>query len=618
MGRIRNLFLSSDNKKVFLFYSQGAAAKQIHKLAESLNTLTFVPTAKKLAIEGEKIDKCKNFRVSKLGKKFFLSFEKRGKFFGAVSDTLNSWKKVNALTGLKGVGVVAPDFYYDEDRVMYVSEKKSIKIAYSVDLKKWRQVKGELLKTRAGKFDSESIAPAAVFIRDEGLALAYYGTDKHKRVSLGIAFFNKDNPEQLIWRSELPLWVQDDKEKINPISLVEWKGSLVLYYEDSKKQIISVFLPSAWYWKSAKPSPVKKVLKKAHTNPLFGPLAHNSWESVAAFNPTAFQHDGKIYLLYRAIGDDNISVIGLATSTDGIHIDERLNEPIYLPRASFEGAKGNVDFKTAARYSSGGGCGGCEDPKVVKIGDRIYIVYVAFNGYPETNIALSSISVQDFVDHKWTAWKRPVLITSLSVEDKNPHIVSEYLKDRPWAAKIGIGAKNPSILPEKIKGKYVIFHRVWPNIVIDYVDDLNFDGKKFLRGKDIIPARKNMWDSHRIGIGGSPLKIKEGWLVFYNAVNLREFHKYGIGAMILAHDDPAKVLYRSSTPILEPEEDYENKGHKHGVVFAGGSVIKDGQLFLYYGGSDKFACVATAPLNEFVKKLIAGEAPKMRKVKLDN
>jgi len=618
MGRIRNLFLSSDSRKILLFYSQGSAIRQVHKMAESADTLNFAPTAKKLSIEGEKIDKCKNFRIAKIGGKFFLTYDKAGKVLGAISDTTNLWKKPFALTGLKGAGVLVPDFYYDDDRVMYIGEKKSIRISYSVDLKKWRSAKTALLKSRAGKFDSEAIVPAAIFIRDEGLALVYYGTDKQKRISLGIAFFNKDNPEELLWRSDLPLWVQDDKEKINPVSLVEWKNSLIFYYEDAAGQLISVFLPAAWYWKSAKPSSAKKVLKKSPNNPLFGPRADKSWESVAAFNPTAFQHEGKIYLLYRAMGDDNISVVGLATSTDGVTIDERLDEPIYIPRASFEGAHGKIDYSSAGRYSSGGGWGGCEDPKVVKIDDRVYIIYVAFNGYPESNLAISSISIQDFLARKWTAWKRPVLITSLSVEDKNPHIVSEYLKDRPWAAKVGIGHKNPSILPEKINGKYAIFHRVWPNIVIDYVDDLNFDGKKFLRGHHIIPARKNMWDSHRIGIGGSPLKIKEGWLVFYNAVNLREFHKYGIGAMILDHNDLSKVLYRSSSPVLEPEEDYENKGHKYGVVFAGGSTIKDGNIFLYYGGSDKYACVATAPLNKFVKELIKGEAPKMKKVKLDN
>jgi predicted GH43/DUF377 family glycosyl hydrolase len=191
------------------------------------------------------------------------------------------------------------------------------------------------------------------------------------------------------------------------------------------------------------------------------------------------------------------------------------------------------------------------------------------------------------------------------------------LKDRPWVKNIGIGHKNPSILPEKIKGKYVIFHRIWPNIVIDFVDDLNFDGKKFLKGEHMISARPNMWGSQKIGMGGSPLKIKEGWLVFYNAVDKRDSGKYKIGAMILKHDDPTKILYRSSRPILEPEEYYENNGHKYGVIFAGGSAIKDGKVFLYYGGSDKFACVATAPLEKFVKSLIAGETPKMKKVKLE-
>ncbi|HTW96602.1 MAG TPA: hypothetical protein VMD74_03015, partial [Candidatus Methylomirabilis sp.] len=397
-----------------------------------------------------------------------------------------------------------------------------------------------------------------------------------------------------------------------------WKGSLIFYYEDGKGQLISVFLPAAWYWKNARSSKLKQTLKKSKTNPLFGPRPDKPWESVAAFNPTAFQHEGKIYLLYRAIGDDNISVIGLATSSDGIHIDERLGEPIYVPRCAAEGAAGNIEYGAAARYSSGGGWGGCEDPKVVKIDGRVYIVYVAFNGYPESNIALSSIALKDFLARKWTAWKRPVLITSLDLESKNPEIIKDYLKDRPWVKDIGIGHKNPAILPEKIGGKYVIFHRVWPNIVIDFVDDLNFDGKKFLKGQYIIPARPNMWDSQKIGIGGSPLKIKEGWLVFYNAVDKRDSGKYKIGAMVLDHDNPAKVLYRSSRAILEPEEDYENRGHKYGVVFAGGSTIKDGQIFLYYGGSDKYACVATAPLDKFIQQLIKGEAPQMKKVKLDN
>jgi beta-1,2-mannobiose phosphorylase / 1,2-beta-oligomannan phosphorylase len=616
MRRIRNIFLSGDGKKIFLFYSLGAGIKTAYKMAESSDSLNFTPTTKKLTIGKEKISKGKNFRVAKLGMHNFLVFEKAGKIFGSLSNTLHQWKTVNQLSGLKTSGTVVPDFFYDEDRVMYLGDKKTIKIAYSVDLKKWRLLKTDLLKTRAGKFDSDSISPAAVFVRDEGLALVYYAFDKHKRLSLGIAFFNKDNPEQLIWRSDLPLWIQDDKEKIEAVSLIEWKGSIVFYYEDAKGQLISVFLPAAWYWKTATPVGHKKILKKSKANPLFGPRPDKPWESIAAFNPTAFQHDGKIYLLYRALGDNNISVIGLATSSDGIHIDERLDEPIYVPRAGFEGADENIDPAIAASFASGGGWGGCEDPRVVKMNNRIYIVYAAFNGATEMNIATSSISIKDFLDRKWSAWKRPVLITNESVHTKNPVAIKQFMSDRPWV-KI-TGEKDPAILPEKINGKYVIFHRIWPNIVFDYVDNLNFDGKKILTGEHIIRTRPNMWDSQKISMGCSPLKIKEGWLAIYNGVDKKDSSKYKIGAMILDAKDPSKVLYRCSRPILEPEEYYENHGHKFGIAFVGGSTIKDGELFIYYGGSDKYACVATAPLDKFVKELIKGETPKMRKVKLDN
>jgi beta-1,2-mannobiose phosphorylase / 1,2-beta-oligomannan phosphorylase len=617
LRRIKNLFLLSDGKKIFLFYLVGKSLPRDVKAAESQTGISFKTGEKKISLEKENLEKINEAKAVKLGKQFFLSWEKGGKAFGATSTNLNKWNIVGQLIGLKSPGAVVPDFYYDEDRIMYVGDKKSIKIAFSVDLKKWRLESGEeLFRVRKGSFDSDVILPGAAFVRDEGIFLAYYAYDKNKKFSLGLALFNKDNPEELLWRADEPVWIQDDKEKLTPVSVVDRNGSLILYYEDSKGNLISVFMPSVWGWKNAKPLKAKSIFKKPKHNPLFGPRQDKPWESVAAFNPTAFQHDGKIYLLYRAIGDENISVIGMATSSDGLHIDERLDEPIYVPRFAFEGVNGNIDHKSLAQSTSGGGWGGCEDPKVVKIENRIYIVYVAFNGYPETNIAMSSISVNDFLARKWTAWKRPVLITSLDVKHKNPAAIEAYLKDKPWAPQVGIGHKNPSILPEKINGKYVIFHRIWPNIVIDYVDDLNFDGQKFLKGQYMIPARTKMWDSHKIGIGGAPLKIKEGWLVFYNAVDKRDMGKYKIGAMILKHDDPAKVLYRSSQAIIEPEEDYENKGHKFGVVFAGGSTIKDNQLFLYYGGSDKYACVATASLDKFVAALIKGETPKMTKTKI--
>jgi predicted GH43/DUF377 family glycosyl hydrolase len=85
--------------------------------------------------------------------------------------------------------------------------------------------------------------------------------------------------------------------------------------------------------------------------------------------------------------------------------------------------------------------------------------------------------------------------------------------------------------------------------------------------------------------------------------------------MILDLKDPSKILYNSKHPILEPDEWYENEGYKAGVVYACGAVVKDGQLFVYYGGADKVSCVATANLDAFLKELVHSGASRLKSKK---
>ena len=89
-------------------------------------------------------------------------------------------------------------------------------------------------------------------------------------------------------------------------------------------------------------------------------------------------------------------------------------------------------------------------------------------------------------------------------------------------------------------------------------------------------------------------------------------HRYKLWAMILDLKDPAKILYNSSQPILEPDEWYENEGYKSGVVYSCGAVVKDGELFVYYGGADKVSCVATANLEKFLQELVHSNATKVK------
>jgi predicted GH43/DUF377 family glycosyl hydrolase len=58
--------------------------------------------------------------------------------------------------------------------------------------------------------------------------------------------------------------------------------------------------------------------------------------------------------------------------------------------------------------------------------------------------------------------------------------------------------------------------------------------------------------------------------------------------------------------VLKPTYPYENQGFKPGIVYTSGAVVKDNTLMVYYGASDNYVCVATAPFDEFVEDLISG------------
>jgi len=303
----------------------------------------------------------------------------------------------------------------------------------------------------------------------------------------------------------------------------------------------------------------------------------NRWESYGAFNPAAIYDKGKVHLLYRAIGDTNKSVMGYASSSDGHHIDERLSEPVF----EMEGTDENLppNSVTTGGYCSGGGLrGGCEDPRITKIDNRFYVPFVYFDGSTPPRLALTSIKVSDFRKKNWV-WKEPVFMSPPGVIDK-----------------------NPAILPEKINGKYVVFHRIFPSILIDFLDDLEFDGSNWMKGEFSINPTKNGWDSRKLGVGPTPIKTKEGWLVIYHAVDDKcPFYNYKIGAMLLDLKNPTKVLHRCTKPILEPQKDDRN------IIYPCGAVVMKGTLFVYYGSRDATVKVATANLNDFLKALTSTE-----------
>ncbi len=309
--------------------------------------------------------------------------------------------------------------------------------------------------------------------------------------------------------------------------------------------------------------------KRAKENPIIFPIPENKWEAQATFNPGAILLGDKIHILYRAMSQDNTSSIGYASTEDGIDITLRLASPVYVPREDFENKKINNANS------------GCEDPRLTKIKDKIYMCYTAYDSVNSPRVAISAITEKDFIAHNWQ-WEKPFIVTPESFDDKDACLFGE---------KFPLG--------------YFILHRIGTEICGDYLDSLDFNHSKVKKCIHVLGPRINTWDSLKVGITAPPIKTKYGWLLLYHGIS-KSHHTYRIGAVLLDLKDPAIVLARSSDPIFEPEESYEKFGIVNNVVFPCGMVLRDGILYIYYGGGDKVVGVATMKMDIILKALIHG------------
>lgn len=332
-------------------------------------------------------------------------------------------------------------------------------------------------------------------------------------------------------------------------------------------------------------------LTKSSHNPILKP-GSNPWTAEAVLNPGAAIIRGRTHLIYRAIGMDGVSRLGYASSEDGIVFDKRLPYPVYVAQKP-RNLPGHVRRYSPVLYPSGGSWGGCEDPRMVLIEGRVYITFNMFDGWDYIRVASISIAEDDFMAEQFWKWD-------------GPHILS-----RP-----GERHKNWVLFPEKIGGKFAILHSIAPNVEIAYRDSIEDIGteepfiQSWVGSRDNLPARKDSWDTFVRSAGPPPVKTDRGWLLFYHAIDARDPGRYKLGAMLLDLTDPTKVLYRSLTPILSPDEIYENRG-KPGIVYACGATLRQGTLFVYYGGADRVVCVATTSLDSFLDALIEGSQPSL-------
>ncbi len=315
--------------------------------------------------------------------------------------------------------------------------------------------------------------------------------------------------------------------------------------------------------------PPAQSLTRHPNNPILQPIPTHPWESRYVLNAASVRFGPYVYILYRAFGDDEVSRIGLAV-TDGYRVLERLPYPVFLPQDSKESK-------------------GCEDPRVVVIDDQLIMLYTAYDG-KIAQIAAASIHVNDFLDRRFDRWQR----LGLAFED--------------------IWDKDAILFPEKIRGKYVIYHRIEPSVWVSYLDELQFPIPKDRHSIILGPRSGRMWDSLKIGAGTQPLKTKFGWLMIYHGVDPQRV--YRLGVLLVDARNPERVLYRSPNPILSPETGHEigtiGKCWVPNVVFTCGAVPEkdkeildeDDRILVYYGAADTYVCLATGTVGDLIPEVI--------------
>jgi predicted GH43/DUF377 family glycosyl hydrolase len=405
------------------------------------------------------------------------------------------------------------------------------------------------------------------YIRD------YFSRSRERLLGVEAALLDLEDPLKVLGRIEVPILTPEEYyERIGwvpnvvfPSGALVKRNRLYIYYgaSDTTCCVASVRVPLVMGILLKKPQMLK--LQRVRENPIIQPVKEHVWESKATFNPAAIHLGGKVHIIYRAMSEDNTSVFGYATSQDGVHIDYRSPEPIYVPREEFE-----------QKFAPGGNSG-CEDPRLTRIGTRLYMFYTAYNGREHPRVAVSSISVKNFLGQKWD-WSKSVVITPPEIDNKDAFL-----------------------FPQEVGGKYVCVHRFGNGIDYDFSPSLNFKGNVWLDEHRWIERRRGWWDSEKVGAAGPPLKTREGWLMLYHGVS--EDKVYRVGAVLLDLKNPAKVLARLVYPIFEPEAPYEMEGQVPKVVFPCGNVILRDKLYVYYGGGDSVVGVAMVNLRELLSVL---------------
>jgi predicted GH43/DUF377 family glycosyl hydrolase len=115
--------------------------------------------------------------------------------------------------------------------------------------------------------------------------------------------------------------------------------------------------------------------------------------------------------------------------------------------------------------------------------------------------------------------------------------------------------------------------------------------------------RGGFWDLNRVGASTPPMKIEEGWFFLYYGIKETSAGPlFRLGAAILDHDNPQRVVGRTNVPILSPRTMLERLGDVPNLVFSCGALIEpNDEVKVYYGAANSCICLGVTTIDEIVR-----------------
>ncbi len=317
--------------------------------------------------------------------------------------------------------------------------------------------------------------------------------------------------------------------------------------------------------------------------PILRRIENHPWENKVVFNPGSVlvedrptlnriipalpfdektkqalgSHPALCFLFYRAQGkespayDHRRSALGFAVLSPTLELLARLDRPLILPDQPYEDL-------------------GAEDPRVSRIGDQFIMFYTAYHSGSDKNRVRIAVAVSSDLVH----WEKRGLLRGQFNEIDN---------------------KNAMLLPVRVNGKQLMFHRPMEGenaLSIHWAEADDIFGEWKSRGM-LMERRPNpRFEDTWIGGGAPPLLLPDGrFLVLYHIGNKTQGtgREYDFG---LAMADPAReeFIVRRDEPLVTPSTEAETVGDSdlgvNNVVFVCGAHFYRGDLYVPYAGAD--------------------------------